>query len=99
MNIDDLIPLEELCRHYEVEMSFFTGLNDYGLIQITTIEKTYYLPKENIGLLEKMIRMHHELDINFEGIDAVFNLLNKIDDLQNELTAVKNRLRLYENGN
>jgi len=99
MKIDNLIPLEELCRHYEVEMSFFTGLNEYGLIQITTIEQTFYFPKDEIDRLEKMIRMHHELEINFEGIDAVFNLLNKIDDLQNELSALKNRLMLYENGN
>jgi hypothetical protein len=43
-----------------------------------------------------MIRMHQELDVNIEGIDVVFNLLQKIDGLQNELTALKNRLRLYE---
>ena len=40
--------------------------------------------------------MHQELDVNIEGIDVVFNLLQKIDDLQNELISVKNRLRLYE---
>ena len=31
-----------------------------------------------------------------EGIDVVFNLLQKIDALQKELTALKNRLNLYE---
>jgi hypothetical protein len=43
-----------------------------------------------------MIRIHKELDINTEGIDVVFNLLQKIDTLQNELISTKNRLRLYE---
>ena len=47
--------------------------------------------------IEKMIRMHQELDVNIEGIDVVFNLLQKIDSLQKELANVRNRLRLYEN--
>jgi hypothetical protein len=41
--------------------------------------------------------MHQELDVNIEGIDVVFNLLQKIDTLQKELVKVKNRLRFYEN--
>ena len=40
--------------------------------------------------------MHQELDVTIEGIDVVFNLLQKIDALQKELTALKNRLNLYE---
>ncbi len=44
-----------------------------------------------------MIRIHHQLKVNTEGIDVVFNLLQKVDDLRNELNTVRNRLRLYEN--
>jgi hypothetical protein len=40
--------------------------------------------------------MHQELDLNMAGIDVVFNLLQKIEGLQNELIALKNRLHLYE---
>ena len=43
-----------------------------------------------------MIRIHRELNVNIEGIDVVFNLLNKVDVLQSEINAVRNRLRLYE---
>jgi len=32
-----------------------------------------------------------------EGIDVVFNLLEKEKQLRDELTALKNRIRLYEN--
>ncbi|MDO9136514.1 MAG: chaperone modulator CbpM [Lutibacter sp.] len=44
-----------------------------------------------------MIRMHLDLNINIEGIDIAFNLLQKIDELENELISIKNRLRIYEN--
>ncbi len=44
-----------------------------------------------------MIRLHHELNVNIEGIDVVFNLLEKEKELREELIALKNRLKLYEN--
>jgi chaperone modulatory protein CbpM len=96
MNMENLIPIPILCAHYEVEMSFFTNLNEMGLLEIKTIETSQYIDSDAVHKIEKMVRMHQELDVNIEGIDIVFNLLQKIDMLQNELTALKNRLRLYE---
>jgi chaperone modulatory protein CbpM len=96
MNMENLIPIPVLCAHYEVEMSFFTNLNEMGLLEIKTIETSQYIDSDAVYEIEKMVRMHQELDVNIAGIDVVFNLLQKIDGLQNELTALKNRLRLYE---
>lgn len=97
MNTENFIPLETLCSHYKVELSFFSNLNEIGLIEIQMVEQTQYIHQDSIYEIEKMIRMHQELDVNLEGIDVVFNLLQKIDSLKNELTAVRNRLRLFEN--
>ena len=96
MSRENFIPLNQLCLHYKVEMSFFTHLNEFGLIEIETIEETLYVHQDKITDIEKMIRLHVELNVNFEGIDTVLNLLEKIHDLQAELTTTKNRLRLYE---
>ena len=96
MNIEKLIPLSSLYNHYNVEMSFIYNLNEIGLIEILTIDETKYIKPDAIYEIEKMIRMHQDLAVNIEGIDVVFNLLQKIDNLQNELISVKNRLRLYE---
>jgi len=97
MKRKDFIPIVQLCEHYSVEISFFDELHEEGLISITTLEQTSYLHQDKISDVEKMIRIHQELNINTEGIDAVFNLLQKIDSLQNELNKLNNRLRLYEN--
>jgi len=97
MEIKDFIPVIQLCSHYKVEISFFNELNEVGLIEITTIEQSLYLHQDKINDVEKMIRIHRELNVNTEGIDVVFNLLQKVDDLQNKLNNVQNRLRLYEN--
>lgn len=97
MENDDLLPVELLCTHYNIEVSFITSLTEFGLLEITTVEATRYLYKTQIKDLEKLIRLHYELDINMEGIDAISHLLKRVDNLHEELTALKNRLRLYEN--
>lgn len=96
METQEFISITQLCCTYQVEVAFFNELNEVGLIEITTIEKTPYLHQNLLSDIEKMIRMHRELSINIEGIDVVCNLLQKVTDLQDELIATKNRLRLYE---
>ncbi|MCL8008611.1 chaperone modulator CbpM [Gelidibacter japonicus] len=96
MSTETYIPIETLCTFYKVETSFFHGLNDYGLIEITTIETSPCIHQKQIKNLESIVRLHQDLHINFEGIDTILNLLDKIHDLQNELAATKNRLRIFE---
>ena len=96
MKTENLISVNTLMTHYKVEMPFFTHLNEIGLIEVEIIEETPYIQQEKIVVLEKIIRLHHELEINMEGIDVVLNLLHKLNELQNELIATKNRLQLYE---
>ena len=97
MSKEKFIPLQKLCELYKIEMSFFSSLNEIGLIQITSIEESNYIHQDKINDIEKMIRMHRDLEINIEGIDIAFNLLQKIDELENELNTIKNRLKIYEN--
>lgn len=92
-----LIPAEKLCIHYNIEVSFVETLNKMGLIRIEIIEQSHFIHQDQIADLEKIIRLHDELNVNLEGIDVVLNLLQKEKELKNELTALKNRLRLYEN--
>lgn len=90
------IPIKTLCTYYKVETAFFQSLNDYGLVEITTIEKLPCIEKKQIKSLDSIVRLHQDLNINFEGIDTVLNLLDKIQDLQSELLMTKNRLRIFE---
>ncbi len=98
MNTESYIPIKTICTHYKVETTFLEGLYDYGLIEITTIEQSPCIHQNHIKGLESMIRLHDDLHLNFEGIDTVLNLLEKIEQLQDELRSVRNRLRIYEDG-
>ena len=94
---EHLIATRTLCTHYNIEISFVNTLNQMGLIQIEIIEQEQFIHQEQIGNLEKIIRLYNELHVNLEGIDVVLNLLNKEQELKNEVISLKNRLKLYEN--
>ena len=96
METNNLILIEQLCIHHNIEFSFINALQEFGLIDVIIIEENKYLANEKIKDVEKMMRLHFELDIKMEGIDAISNLLQQIDNLQKELLSAKNKLRLYE---
>ncbi len=96
MITEDLILIDQLCTHYKIELAFIDALDNIGLIEIEVLEENRFIHQDRIGDLEKMIRLHHELNVNLEGIDVVFNLINKEMKLREEINSLKNRLRLYE---
>lgn len=96
MSSKNLIQIKQFCVYHEIENTFITELNNYGLVEIIIQEEDQYLKPEQLPTIEKMIRMHYDLKINLEGIDAIYHLLNKIEALQQNLTATQNKLRLFE---
>ncbi|WP_111708672.1 chaperone modulator CbpM [Lutibacter citreus] len=97
MALQDLILIEKLCIQYKIELSFFDALDKIGLIKIEIYEHNKFIQQDKIRDLEKIIRIHNELNVNIEGIDVVFNLLKNEKALREEIKTLKNRLGLYEN--
>ncbi len=96
MNIEDLIATEELCEKYKVEYTFIRSLNESGLIKIVTYEQREYVPCDKMAEFEKMRRLHYDLNINLEGLEAVQHLLKQLKKLQEKNRQLRNRLDLYE---
>jgi hypothetical protein len=96
MNKVNLIPANEFCASHNIEISFIESLQEAGLIETTTIKETEYINENQLYELEKIVRLYYELNINLEGIDTIFHLLQRINDMQDEITLLRNRLRLYE---
>lgn len=91
-----LISATEFCTMHHIEVSFIQSLEETGLIEIENIEETGFIPESQLPQLERMVRLHNELDINIEGIDTINNLLNRILELQEEVLMLRNRLRFFE---
>ena len=96
MQDHDMIPASEFCRSHNLEVSFIYTLQQYGLVEVTTIEEVIYVPADQLAQVERMARMHADLGINMEGIDAIRHLLERIHDMQHEITVLRNKLKLYE---
>lgn len=80
----ELIPASELCLHYQVEMTFIHSLQEYGLLETVVQEEAVYVPASSLCALEKIMRLHFELNINFEGIDVILHLLERLQDTKHE---------------
>ena len=97
MSTINLISIQQFCKHYDVPMNFITALHDYELVEITITNTENFLQTNQINDVEKMMRLHYDLDINLEGIDAIYNLLKQVESLQSEIRILKNKLNSYEN--
>jgi uncharacterized small protein (DUF1192 family) len=91
-----LISADEFCTYHNIEYSFMRNLQELGMIEIVTRQEGNYIPEKHLEKLERILRLHQDLEINLEGIDAITHLLQRISLLQSEITRLRNRLRLYE---
>ena len=91
-----LIAVDEFCSNRNIDISFIGSLQQTGLIEITAINETGFIDSGQLQQIEKIIRLYYDLDINLEGIETITHLLQKITSLQDEIIALKNRLRIYE---
>jgi hypothetical protein len=96
MRTKSLIAVDDFCVKHQIEISFITSLHQTGLIEVAFVEETAYIDASQLKKLEKIIRFYYDLDINLEGIETIQHLLYRMNAMQNEITTLRNRLRLYE---
>ncbi len=92
----DQIAVVEFCLYHNADESFVTALSESGLIELIVIDGRAYIPASQIGNIEKFFTWYYDLNINVEGIETIYYLQNKIEDLNQELIRYKNHLRFYE---
>ena len=96
MTSEEMVAAHEFCISHNVKMSFLYSLSEAGLLEITTVEQTVFIKQDHLLELEKFVRLHYDMEINLEGIEAIHHLLQQIRTMQEEMKAIKNRLSLYE---
>jgi chaperone modulatory protein CbpM len=97
MKSQEYIAVTHLCKQYKVTSQWFHQLHETGLVQIITVEEEPSVHVTHIHKVDKIIRLHQDLNVNPEGIDIILNLLEKIDTLQTEMNRLERKLSLYKN--
>ena len=96
MTTEPLIAVEVFATHQGVEPTFVLALHERGLIQVTVVHEQPFLEPEQLSRVEQLARLHYDLDINLEGLEAICHLLDRMDAAQHDLRILRERLRLYE---
>ena len=92
----ELILVTDFCKYHEVPGTFLSALCEAGLIEIVLVEEEQYLKPDEMREVEKLVRIHTEMDINIAGIEAIAHLLHRMDDMSKRLRLLQQRLNLYE---
>lgn len=97
MKSTEHIAINELCTHYQLEQHFFIRLDELGILEIERKQEELFLHSDGLARLEKILRLHHDLEVNMEGIDVIFNLLNRMEQQEQQLLQLRERLMRFEN--
>ena len=96
METENLISIHQFCDHHKIEHTLIFSLNEHDLVQLILLDNVAYIHFDEIPILEKIIRLHFDLSINFEGIGVIIQLLNKNERLEEELTRLRQKLEILE---
>ncbi|RYC50068.1 chaperone modulator CbpM [Flagellimonas olearia] len=96
MKQENYISVKTFCQHHGVKESFVYSMYEFELLQIDDSTEEALLSMDELPILEKMVRLHKELDINPEGVQAVYHLLQQVEGLQEEVAALKRKLDRFD---
>lgn len=88
----ELIIITDYVSQTRIERSFIYSLEENGLIHVYREENEQFLHCDELPLVEKYARMYYDLSINIEGIDAIRHLMERIDELNEEIRNLRNSL-------
>ena len=92
MRTENFILVNHYCEQTRIPVDFIYSLQDYGFIEVREIEDKIYVEPHAIVEIERVSRLQNDL----EGIDALFHMLQKVEQLESQLRYLKERLKIYE---
>lgn len=96
MEREKYILVSHFCNETHIEVSFVQNLHEYGLVTISKKENDVFIDEKDISEIEKMFRLHHDLGINFEGLDAIKQMLKRMKKMEKQLGLLQNQLNIYQ---
>ena len=91
----ELIIVSEYCHKCHIEPSFIELLQEGGLIEVHIEGGEHYLLVSQLPEVERYSRMYYDLSINMEGIDAIHNLLERMERMRKKINSLQSQLLVY----
>lgn len=90
------IRIEDFCAGHALEASFVFELEELELIRVVTDGPHRAIHRKDLRRLERLVRLHRDLEINPHGLQAVDHLLGQVEALREEIRVLRNRLGQWE---
>ena len=95
MRNDNLILISTICECYSLDFSFIDELYQHGMVEIVNREDAIFINEDHLSLLEKIIRIHNDLNVNVEGIAVIIDLIDRIDLLEQENKSLRRKIEVH----
>lgn len=92
----EFIHIKDFCSSHNIKEAFIFELQEYELIALKVIDDQQFIYIEELPKVEKMVRLHQDLKINIDGIEAIHYLLERTQQMNEELQMLRNKLKKYE---
>lgn len=96
MSDKELISVQKVIVHHNLDEQFIESIESFQLIEFIVKDSNKYLYTEQLPILEKIIRLHYDLEVNMQGIDVINNMLDRMDSMHKTIQQLENKLKLYE---
>ncbi len=87
-----VLSLKEISVHCQVHPDLVDRFVRLGLIDPVGREvhsEEWLFPREAVSMIQKILRLHHELGINYTGIGVVLELLYRIENLEKRIRELE----------
>lgn len=96
MKHESYILIQHFCETTSVDPKFIEQLFEFDLIQHIELDDSPALLKEELPILERMVRLHYDLDINLEGLQVIAHMREKMIRMQEEMLVLERKLKRFE---
>ncbi len=92
----EYIFVKDFCSGHNIKEPFIFEFQEYELIALKLIDDQQFIYIEELPNLEKMVRLKQDLKINIDGIEAIHCLLERTQQMSQELQTLRKRLKRQE---
>jgi len=96
MALQNYIRITDFCQGHALQESFLFELHEVELIEILEVERQPVIRQSQLDRLERLVRLHRDLEISPQGLLAVDHLLDRMEQLQEEVLELRRRLDRWE---
>ena len=90
-----LLKITDICKIYDVENDFINEIVEYELITPVKTGSDLFIEEDELPVLEKIINLHYDLGVNLEGIEIIMNLLERIDEMNEEINRLQRIVKYF----